>query len=79
MANFERTVLRKRIVSFYLSQTSNRKYFTYLHFKEEGEPSSTIYSIISKYEKTGEYEDLSRSGRPARPSNFPVDLVKVVL
>ena len=64
MAKFDREALAKRIVSFYLKQEANAKFLTYQQFRNEGIPKWTIYYAIRRYEKTGSYTDLPRSGRP---------------
>ena len=66
MTKVDREALQKRIVNFYLSNSTYGKVYTANHFKKEGVCERTIYSIITKYEKHGVTGDLSRSGRPAK-------------
>ena len=78
MAKVDRIALNERIVFFYLNKTNKNKYLTFKHFKEEGVPKTTIYNVMRKYDETGMYEDLPRSGRPPKLNDKKVNqLVKI--
>jgi len=49
-AKSKQECLRERVYKFYLDNQSKGKYFTYLHFKAEKMPKSTIYNIIQRAE-----------------------------
>ena len=59
----QQEVLRTRVLRFKETHTKKE---TADHFIDEGVPRSTIYSIISNYEKTGTIKRKPGSGRPPR-------------
>ena len=63
MVKVDREALQKRIVNFYNSNIDKGKIYTVNHFFIEKVPSSTVYSILAKYERFGVVGDLPRSGR----------------
>ena len=66
MARSDREALKKLIVNYYLNIANKVKKDTVNHFKKEKVPESSIYSIISHYEKHKTTSDLPRSGRPQK-------------
>lgn len=62
----EQEALRKRIVQFYESHKDGGKLTTVQHYQCEGVPRSTIYSILSNYEKTNSFSRKLGSGRQAK-------------
>jgi transposase len=58
--------LRKRIYNFFLENRKRGKQFTFLHFRDEGVPRSTIYSIIQRVESGKSVERVPGSGRKAK-------------
>lgn len=62
MTKVVREALQKRFVNFYLRNKEKGESFALGHFSIEKVPSTTVYIIIAKYEKTESIRDLPRSG-----------------
>ncbi len=58
--------LRLRVYKFWASNRDSGKSFTVHHFKEEGFPKRTIYSILQRYDAGLTAERQTGSGRKAK-------------
>ena len=64
--NSKQEEIRKRVYEFYLNYKNAGKTFTYVHFKVENIPKSTIYKIIKRAEIESGYQRVRGSGVKAK-------------